>query len=195
PAIAQIERIVHGAGRMFGRNVQRLEVMKVVFDLRSLGNLEAGALEDALDAQPRQRDRMQSAERLAAPRQRDVDRAGGERLPDRGLLQLRTARLEPLLDERFRRVDAGAGGTPLGLRHRAQTLQLLGERALATEPAHAHLLEGGQIGAGRDLSQRRAYELLAVQLIRPRRRHGTPRPCLPRPALPPRAALPWLARR
>jgi hypothetical protein len=53
PAILEVERVVHGARRMIGRNVQRFEIVEVVLDLGAFGDLEAGAPEDLLDAQPR----------------------------------------------------------------------------------------------------------------------------------------------
>ena len=52
---------------------------------------------DLLDAQSRLRDRMQSADALAASGQRDIDGAGGERPLDRGALELSAPRLERLL--------------------------------------------------------------------------------------------------
>ena len=87
-SVAQIERIVHRARRMIGRDVQRLEVMKVILDLRPLGDLEARTPENLLDAQTRLRDRVQSAGALAPSGQRDIDGAGREPAVDRGALEL-----------------------------------------------------------------------------------------------------------
>ena len=57
-----------------------------------VGDLEAGAAEQRLDAQPRLRDRMQPAALLAAARQRDVDAPGGELALDVGAARAPRAR-------------------------------------------------------------------------------------------------------
>ncbi len=57
----EIERVVHRARRMIGRDVQRVEIVEVVLDLGAVWPLEAGFAEQLLDAQPRARHRMQAA--------------------------------------------------------------------------------------------------------------------------------------
>jgi len=61
---------MHRARRMVDRNVQRLEIVELILDLRAFSDFEAGAAEDLLDAQPGLGDRVQAALRLAAPGQR-----------------------------------------------------------------------------------------------------------------------------
>ena len=59
PAIGKIKGVVHRPRRMVGGNVQRLEIVEVVFDLRALRHIETGTAEQRLDSQPRPRDRVQ----------------------------------------------------------------------------------------------------------------------------------------
>ena len=100
-AVGKIERVVHRPRRMIGGDVERFEVVEVVFDLGTGGDVEAGLAEQLLDAQPHLGDRMQSATRLAAARQRDVDaflrELRGDRAPARAPARLASiARLESL---------------------------------------------------------------------------------------------------
>ena len=71
------------------RHVERREVVEVVLDLRTVGDVEAERAEQRLDALQRARDRMQRSGVDAAPRQRDVERIGRE------------LRREPRLGERL----------------------------------------------------------------------------------------------
>ena len=73
---------------MIGGNVQRFEVVEVVFDLGTGGDVEARLAEQLLDAQPHLGDRMQAAARFAAARQRDVDAFLRELRGDVRLLEL-----------------------------------------------------------------------------------------------------------
>ena len=60
------------------RVVERGEVVPVVLDLGTVGDVEAERAEERLDALQRARDRMQAADCRAAAGQRDVERLGGE---------------------------------------------------------------------------------------------------------------------
>ncbi len=99
------------------------------------------------------RDRVQAAAFLAAPGQAHIERAGTECPLERGALERRAAHFERRLQLLLRLVDARARGRPLGRRQRAERLQLLGEGALLAKPAHAHVLERGQVAAAGDLDQ------------------------------------------
>src|SRR6185312_14109133 len=156
--VREIERVVHRPRGVIGREVERLEVVEIVLDLRTRGDLEARAAKDLLHAQARQRDWMEPAALLAAARQRDVDAAGGE-LP----LDIRPRqRLAPRLDGSphplLGLVDPLAGRRPLGGREAAQGFQLLGEGALLPEPAYPCLIEAGEVRARRHLAQSLVYE-------------------------------------
>ena len=71
--VREIERVVHGAGRMVGRNIERLEIMEVVLDLGARGHLEPGVAKQGFDTQARPRDGMNGTARLAATGQRHVE--------------------------------------------------------------------------------------------------------------------------
>ena len=86
-AVREIERVVHRARRMMRREIQRLEVVPVVFDLGTVGEVEAEPREDLVDALERARDRMQAAALAVAAGQRDVDAFGSEAVIERGLFE------------------------------------------------------------------------------------------------------------
>ena len=154
PPVGEVEGVVHRPRRMIGGDVERLEVVEVVLDLRTRGDLEAGAPEQRLDAQARPGDRVQAARLLAAPGQRHVDAPGGELALDVGArCELRAPRLDaPPAPRCLRLVDARARRGPLGSATALpERLQLLGERALLAQPAHAHVFERREVAAGGDL--------------------------------------------
>ena len=68
----KVECVLHGTGRMVRRNVERLEVVVVVFELRPFHNLESDSLKQRRDSLEGASDRMQAAARLTTPRQRDI---------------------------------------------------------------------------------------------------------------------------
>jgi hypothetical protein len=117
-AVTEIERVVHRAGRMVRGDVQRREVVEVVFDLGAGGHAEAGFAEQRLDAQPRFRvtgcrppctsPRPGSVTSMR-PASSAVDRRGGQR---------RAARVDGGLHAFLGFVDAGARGRTLGSRQR-----------------------------------------------------------------------------
>ena len=115
PPVREIERVVHRARGMIRRDVERFEVVEVVFDLGPGGHIEAGAPEQRLDAQARARDGMQRAPLFAAPRQRDVD-AARQRAPARRARARAAARRasSATCSALLRFVDALAGRGPLG---------------------------------------------------------------------------------
>ena len=153
---------MHRARRVVRRDVQRLEVVEVVLDLRTFGDLEAGTPEQRFDAQPGTRDRMQAPAPLAAPRERDVDAATREFALDRCALELgvpgREGLLETLLDgiDRLPRLASLGDGEP------ADALQAQRQLALLAEELHAQLLERGERVARADLRERRGRECVEV---------------------------------
>src|SRR5579863_3463386 len=99
---------------MVRREIERLEVVEIVLDLRPRGDLETGAAEDLLHAKARQSDRMQSAALLASTRQRDIDTAGGELALDLRPRQRLAPRLDGGLHTLLGLVDPLAGRGPFG---------------------------------------------------------------------------------
>ena len=91
-AVAEIEGVVHRARRMVRREVQRLEVVPVVLDLRAVGELVAQPGEDVGDALERAPDRMQAAARAVDARQGDVDGLGRQARGERGIFERGLAR-------------------------------------------------------------------------------------------------------
>ena len=120
PPRDQIKILQRIAGRMLERDVERLEVVPLVFDLRPLGRREAEPAHDVLQLFDRLRDRMQpaDAERLAGQRRIEL-RAG---------LLRRSRRLQPLLAPR-RTPLRSAAFTSLN------RLPAAGLSALATAPS------------------------------------------------------------
>nr|AOO54644.1 phenylalanyl-tRNA synthetase subunit alpha [uncultured bacterium] len=72
--LVDVERVVHGTRRMVFRDIQRGEIVEIVFDLGTFRYGVTDGMEKAFNALQRARDRMQSAHADAAPRQRHVER-------------------------------------------------------------------------------------------------------------------------
>jgi hypothetical protein len=153
---------INASGGVVRRNVQSLEVVEVVLDLRTLGNLEAGTPEQRLDAQPRARERMQAAAPLAAPRQRDVDAATRKFALDRRALELGVPGRQGLLEALLDRVDRLPRLASLGDSEPADALQAQRQLALLAEELHAQFLERGERIARANLRERRGRECVEV---------------------------------
>ena len=85
PAVAldrrgQVERVLHVAGRMIFRHVERVEAVPLVFDLGAVDDGEAHPRVDGLHALTHDGQRMPVTERRLAPGQRDVHGAGRARV-------------------------------------------------------------------------------------------------------------------
>ena len=113
PPVGEVEGVVHRPRRMIGGNVERLEVVEVVLDLRARGDIEAGTAEQRLDPQTRPGDRVQAAALLAAPRaaSRRCARRRARARCRRARARARAPRAPPAL--LLRLVDARAGGRAL----------------------------------------------------------------------------------
>ena len=132
-AAFDVERVVHRPRRMVLRRVERSEVVKVVFDLRTVGDIEAERAKEPFDALQRACERMQRSDAPTASRQRHVERVGRE------------LRGEPRIGERHaaRRHSSSrafvalirAPAAALGRWQLAERLQLCGERAGLAEIA------------------------------------------------------------
>ncbi len=151
-----VERVLHRAGRMVRRIVQRGEAVPVALDLRAVGHVETHAGEDQLDPLHRQADRMQAAGFAQAPGQRNVQRLGLELGLELGVGQF----LSPLAQRGFDRLLGGIdrGATRLlGLdAQRTEALHQLGDAAgLAGELRLGVLQIGGRRGPGESLARAR----------------------------------------
>ncbi len=144
--LRQVERILHVAGGVIGRRVERVEAVPLRFDLGTLGDREAQLTERSQDT-------------LAGARER-VERAGGSigagerRIPGRaegggdfGVLDLEEQGGEQLLDGLLRLVDELAHDRAFFLGQRGHPLHHRGEGAVGADHAR---LEGLQLGTGRD---------------------------------------------
>ena len=80
------------------RNIERFEVVVVVFDFRAFGDFIADAAEALLDALQRAGDRMQAAAQLATTGQGDIDALRGQPGGQRGPFQLGLTRVQRILD-------------------------------------------------------------------------------------------------
>ena len=138
----EIESIVHGTRRVVARNVERFEVVVVVFDFRAFGDFVADAAEALLDALQRAGDRMQAAAQLATARQGDVDALRGQPGGQRGPFQLGLTRVQRILDLFLGHVDQRADLRPLFGRQVAQGLHHLGQFAFLAEVVNPDLLQG-----------------------------------------------------
>ena len=142
--VGKIERIVHGARRMIRRNIERLEIMKIILDFRTGGDLKSRLHEDPLDSQARASHRVQAARLLAAARQSHIDGARGKLGAQRLPLQAFAARLQGLVNRGLRFVDLLSGGRPLGGRQLAQAFELLREQALLAEKPYSHFFQSAR---------------------------------------------------
>lgn len=82
---------------MVARNVERFEVVVVVFDFRAFGDFVADAAEALLDALQRAGDRMQAAAQLATTGQGDIDALRDQPGGQRGPFQLGLTRVQRIL--------------------------------------------------------------------------------------------------
>ncbi len=142
----EIERVLHVAGGMLRRHVERFEVVVVVLELRPVDDQEAEAREDRFDALAKNRQRMPMADSPNAAGQRDVDAACRGARRRRGLEARGEARVEIFLQL----VDELTEARPVVGRHLSEALQQGGdEPALAREIAIAdrpniRLVRGGR---------------------------------------------------
>ena len=90
----QIERVVHLARGMFRRNIEGVEIVKIVFDIGAFGDGKAHLAEDRDAFVHRPADRMETALRNATDRQRDVDCLLRQTNVEPAILELGAARLD-----------------------------------------------------------------------------------------------------
>jgi hypothetical protein len=145
-AIAEVERVVHRARRVVRREVERFEVVPVVLDFRTIGQVVAQAREDVGHALHGAADRVDAAAAGVAPGQGDVDRFACQARIELRVLERRLARRQGLPHGVAHAVDRLAGGLALLRRQRTERLELRGDAAALTQQRHAQRLE--RVGGG-----------------------------------------------
>src|SRR5688572_14075654 len=158
--VAEIESVVHRPRGMVCGDVERFEVVPVVFDLRTVGDREAAAAKDLFDAATRARDRMQPAETLAPARQRDVDGIAGELRRKLLGFERGAARIQRCAQRFLRFIDLRARGLARFGIHRPERLELRGDLAFLAEQADPNLLQFLDVGRARDFRARGLNERL-----------------------------------
>ncbi len=122
--------------------------MPVGFDLGAVGDFETDRTEQLFDAIQADDHRMQTAPRHAAPRQRDIERFGGQLGFEPGVFQriapCRQRRLYAFLGD----VDCRAGRLALFGRQFSQALEQRGERTILAEIARLGVFQPGRLGGG-----------------------------------------------
>ena len=145
PVGVEIKGIVHRPRRVVRRDIERLEIVVVVLDLRSVGEFETHAREQRFKPLERARDRMQSARAHAPPRQRDVDFFGRNLARARLRLQRRAPFRQRAGECLLGIVDQLADGRTLFGRQAAQVLELFREHAFLAQVMHAQCFHGAGI--------------------------------------------------
>ena len=126
---------------MMRGNVQRLEIVKVIFDFGPLGDIEPEFAEHLVDPIHGQRYRMQAAGIDTSSRQAYVNLLALQARCDCGIAKHVPARLKPLLHLVFSLVNCLPGRGTLLNRQFSKVLQLRRELALLTEISNAHTVE------------------------------------------------------
>ena len=154
------EGIVHLAGRMAFREVQRREVVIVSLDVRTFGDGETHIREDGSDFVDDLTDGMNAAAlcRRLADRQADVHRFGLETRGDGGIFQRVLAFADKVGNFGLELINGGAAGLALLRAHAAKRLQKLRNRALLAKRGDAHGFDGRFIGSGGDLRHQLRFQ-------------------------------------
>jgi hypothetical protein len=151
--------------RMLGRNVQRVEIVEVVLDMRSLGHGEAEIAEDLDHFLPDLRHRMHGARALWSHRQRDIDLLRGKPRLESGFLKCCLAHTKGFAHAVLQQVERGTGLAAFIGAHAAERLHALGDGALLAERRDAHGFDGRFVGCGGDLREDILFEGLETHLM------------------------------
>src|SRR3972149_11331097 len=129
----EVERCMHRPCGVVWRNIERAEVVVIVLDLRTFGDIEPQLREQGDSPVEGQSDGVKTAWPLAAPWQRDIDSLALELAHDGGPFQLGALRLNTGGNCRFGVVDLFAKQRPFLWRKRPQLLHLFREDALLAQ--------------------------------------------------------------
>ncbi len=161
-AVTEIEGVVHGPGRVVGGNVERLEVVEVVFHLRAFGDVEAQAQEEVFHAPAHARDRMQGPGLFAAAGQGHVQGLGAQLLVQGRFLERLAALVDGRLNALLGFVDQRAGLGPLFRAQPAQALEQRADLPLLTQVTHPHVVQRARVTGPGHFRQRRLHQAFQV---------------------------------
>ncbi|MNE51941.1 hypothetical protein D3C80_1465940 [compost metagenome] len=133
---------MHRPGRVVAGDVERLEVVIVVFDLRAFGNAVADVGEELLDTFQSPGNRMQATGGLTTARQGYVNGLGAELGSQFGFFKQRLARIEDFCNTLLGFVDQRTDFRTLIGRQVAQGLHHLSQLALLAKEVNPDLFQG-----------------------------------------------------
>ena len=122
-AVFHVKGVLHSARRMVGGNIQRLEIVKIVFDFRAVGHFKAHAVKQLDNALQGEGNRVQTAAALAAAGQSHIQGFGGQLGLQLGFVERIAAAIEGCLKPVFAFIDVGAHGFALVRAHLTQGFQ------------------------------------------------------------------------
>ncbi len=141
------KRIVHQAGGVVFRKVQRGEIMLVVFDFGAFLNGEAEIREDGGDFFGYLGDGMDFAALLRAEGKRYIDAFRLQASIDACFFKYCAAGLDGGFEGLLDLVDGGAEGFAFLGRQGAQRFELFGDETFFAQPGDASFLQRGEGGA------------------------------------------------
>ena len=177
----EIEGVVHGACRMVFRNVERREVVEIVFDFRTRTDTETRLAKDLLDTHPGAGNGMPSARAETAARQGNIDGIGSQPLREFFGFQGLAPGIELPLHRLLCGVDRLSRGWPLLGRQLAEPLQELSQLAFLAQVFDANAVQRGEFTRRVDLGRSRVNEL--VQCLHGVGRNGRVRRAPDRPGI------------
>ncbi|MCY1300387.1 hypothetical protein D9M70_499500 [compost metagenome] len=159
---------MHCPGRVVAGNVERFEVVVVVFDFGAFGNAVANPGEELLDALKSTGNRMQATGGLATARQGHIDTLGRELGGQGSLLKRLFADTQGVLNALLGGVDQCADLGTLLSRQVAQGLHHLGQFAFLAKVVNANLLQGAHVfGLLHGLKRLRDQRIQIFHLLTP----------------------------
>ncbi|MNZ51215.1 hypothetical protein D3C78_690230 [compost metagenome] len=133
---------MHRPGRVVAGDVERFEVVIVVFDLRAFGDAVANTGEELFDAFQSTGNRMQTTGGLTTARQGHVNGLGGEFGSQIGFFKQCLARIKDLCDTLLGNVDQRTDLRTLFCRQIPQGLHHLSQFTLLAKVVNPDLLQG-----------------------------------------------------
>ena len=136
---------------MVGREIERREIVEIVFDFRTGTDPESRVTEDALDTSHRTRNGMPAANVVTASWQRDVDGVLLEFFLESRSLERLAAVVDATDEILLGFVDRLAGGRAFLGRQLAQGFEANRQLAFLAEVANPHRIERRQVNCRVDL--------------------------------------------